>query len=73
MVTTILMINKIRSETVYSKFETSENIKASDNDKKKSGNWNNRFLQVLGTESNENEVNELLQKIIKQIKLYEQK
>jgi len=38
MVTTILMINKIRYETVYSKFETSENIKASDNDKKKSGN-----------------------------------
>lgn len=36
MVTTILMINKIRTETVYPKFETSENIKASDNDKKKS-------------------------------------
>ncbi len=34
MVTSILMINKIRSETVYSKIATSENIKQLDKDKK---------------------------------------
>jgi hypothetical protein len=33
MVTTILMVNKIRSETLYLKFETCESIKQSGQEK----------------------------------------